>query len=150
MGGGLEGGVVMGWKEIGVWVERERRDGFGGGSGFGVGWGMVWWGFGCCERGKGTVLGRVVGVRFWDWKGGWGHGGLWVGSVLGWGGRLGLWSRFWDGRGRWFGFGVEEGGGSVLVAEKGMERSMVWWGCYGGVAMEVETHPLAAGKSEAS
>ncbi|KAF7832206.1 uncharacterized protein G2W53_014539 [Senna tora] len=30
------------------------------------------------------------------------------------------------------------GGGSVLVAEKGMERSVVWWGCYGGVAMEVE------------
>ncbi|KAF7815015.1 uncharacterized protein G2W53_028984 [Senna tora] len=24
------------------------------------------------------------------------------------------------------------GGGSVLVAEKGMERSVVWWGCYGG------------------
>ncbi|KAF7824204.1 uncharacterized protein G2W53_022348 [Senna tora] len=44
--------------------------------------------------------------------------------------------------GEWVRFGEGMKGGftvaPVLVAEKGMERSMVWWGCYGGVAMEVE------------
>ncbi|KAF7833357.1 uncharacterized protein G2W53_015693 [Senna tora] len=44
----------------------------------------------------------------------------------------------WRERGRGFDFGNGKGGGSVLVAEKGMERSMVWWACYGGVAMEVK------------
>ncbi|KAF7800364.1 uncharacterized protein G2W53_045259 [Senna tora] len=91
---------------------------------------------------------RGRGVRFWWLGGSEAHGlveremgftvlveeGEWVrfgegmkgGSRFG-GGWVKGWVRFW-------GFTVAP----VLVAEKGMERSMVWWGCYGGVAMEVE------------
>ncbi|KAF7843681.1 uncharacterized protein G2W53_000586 [Senna tora] len=84
--GWLGGGWVKGWKEIGVWVERERRDGLGGVS-YGIGiWGSVLelrrgWG---CERGKGlTVLveerewgSRLEGrLWWWLWRRGYGGGG---------------------------------------------------------------------------
>ncbi|KAF7802110.1 uncharacterized protein G2W53_041221 [Senna tora] len=108
----------MGWKEIGVWVERERRDGFGG-----VGW-------------EGSVL---------ELRREWGEV-----TVLGLERSEAHGYDFWGGRGRWFGFGglvvvrlmatifgVEEAGGSVLVAEKG--ELVRFWRRLGfeGVAMEV-------------
>ncbi|KAF7821451.1 uncharacterized protein G2W53_026906 [Senna tora] len=106
-GEGMVGVWVLVW--VGVWfggdlgAVREGRERFWGGwLGFGFGIGK--------EAGVTVVCGWVqfcVGVGGW----GCGHG-------------------FWDGRGRWFGFGEEEGGGLVLVDEKGMERTMVWWGCY--------------------
>ncbi|KAF7815100.1 uncharacterized protein G2W53_029069 [Senna tora] len=95
--------VVMGWKEIGVWVERERRDGFGGG-----------WGHG---------FGRERIQR----KGGFGLVGLGGGEAHGLVEREMVFMVF----------GVEEEGGSVLVAEKG--ELVRFWRRLGfeGVAMEV-------------
>ncbi|KAF7841778.1 uncharacterized protein G2W53_004076 [Senna tora] len=99
-------------EEIGVWVERRGVSVFGG-VGYGIGKGMEdWKGW----RGGSRFEGGVV--QFWGrLEGGWG---------LGFGLR----------EGEWFGFGEGCEGGWVTVLVR--KRDTVWWGCYGGVAMEVE------------
>ncbi|KAF7821383.1 uncharacterized protein G2W53_026838 [Senna tora] len=93
----LGGGWVKGWKEIGVWVERERRDGFGG-VGYGIG---IWvMGVEALERerrdGFGEGLVRLTawwrerwGSQFWWRKGNGislvGFGGVVEDGVLGYG-----------------------------------------------------------------
>ncbi|KAF7841779.1 uncharacterized protein G2W53_004077 [Senna tora] len=91
-------------------------------------------GFGLREGGFGFWWG---GLRDWKRDGGLegfvaekGRRGFWGRLEGGWG--LGFGLR----EGEWFGFGEGCEGGWVTVLVR--KRDTVWWGCYGGVAMEVE------------